>query len=137
MSSLETLENLPGMTLRGTVVKDSEAGFVVDVQGQLVEVPAGSLLNVARTDEEVELTLAPDTQLLMRGITSPIPELIESDVFDELPFAGSESDNGTTTAGGNCNCNCNGGNCNCNCNCAAILSEEALAVGTIFRRAVS
>jgi hypothetical protein len=129
MSPLETLDELPGMTVCGSVVEESEAGFRVSVEGRLVEIPADSLLSVARAEEEVKLTLTRDARLLMHGSIPTQQALVESDVFDELQSAGREVD------GGNCNCNCNGGNCNCNCDGGSI--EMSINNGTTFRRVIS
>ncbi|MFI7108077.1 hypothetical protein ACIBK9_17325 [Nonomuraea sp. NPDC050227] len=136
MKRSETMAHLPEMTLQGTLIQESGTRLVMEARGQLMEVPARSLLKIARADEEVELTLAPDTRLLMHGMTMPLYVLVESDVFDELPKPGSEEGNGGTCI---CNCNCNcvsgGGNCNCNCNCAAILTELECTPAGVFRRA--
>jgi hypothetical protein len=128
------LTGRPGVIIHGNVVAETRVGLTMSIRGRLVEIPADSLLEMTLAVGEVQLTLARNSQVLMRGSTSDRQGLIESDVFDEFPKTEYEYVSGNC----NCNCNCGGGvsNCNCNCNCVCVQSEERVAKGGTFRRLV-
>lgn len=109
-----------GPTLAGRLISEDESSLVLKAGDALIEVGVGHVVERnAGPGGDIELTLAPDAQLMVSTLVTVDQGFVGSNVFGPL-VPGVLADN-----------------CNCNCNCGSVENTVRSTEATRLRRPFS
>lgn len=116
---VDALSERSAPKLRGTLVCEEEDNLVIKTTAGVFRVARASIVKEERTEEGIEITLAPDSKLIRESLVDLAASVaaVTSEVF------GPGGMGGTVAKDCDCRCLCD---CKCDCDCRCLCDDAMI-----------